>query len=233
MPKTCLIIDDEPQDDTIERIEAKLKTKHVHAQLLQFNIGSVERRDLLTDGHIDTDKVVGQFIAEFTGKRLDLICIDYLLDDEKVNGLDILKAIYPRRPNTAFLMYSSSLERLTKGIIDGYDENKDKRLLLEKIKTLTKYRVLDYVPRDRYDDAIIQIITKNQPSIELMIEEKLLNYPDLVFQNTYPVFQGKTLQAIATEIRIGSIHGNKYMEELIEVAISNMILVNNIPPQNE
>jgi hypothetical protein len=69
-------------------------------------------------------------------------------------------------------------------------------------------------------------MAKNHQTLELMIEEKLLEYPDLVFQNTYPLFEGKTLNEIAQEIRIGSVHGNKYMKELIEQAISNMVLVN-------
>jgi hypothetical protein len=227
MARTCLIIDDEPQDAVIENIETRLRGKYVNVECLQFNVGSLERKDLMTDEKIDMVKVLKQFEIEFKGKRLDLICIDYNLEDDKINGLEILKEIYPFRQTSLFMMYSSNLDQLVKKIIDSYDEDRDKRKLLNKIKLLTRYRIEEFSARNSYDEAVITLLSKNRQTLEAIIEEKLLEYPDLIFHNTYPVFEGKTLAEIVEEIRIGSVHGNHYMKELIEQAISNMVLINS------
>lgn len=226
MHKTCLIIDDNLQDEVIEKIVNKLKGKNIDIKCLQFNIGSLERSDLLTEGKIDITKVINQFQKEFTSIKIDLICIDYNLEDEEINGLDILRDIHKLRSTSLFIMYSSNLNQLVQRIIDGYDQGNDPKKIFNKIKFLIRYKIHDFVGRDNYDDVVINLLSKNSQTLESMVEEKLLEYPDMVFQNTYPVFQGKTLLEIAQEIRFGSVHGNDFMKELIEQAISNMILIN-------
>jgi hypothetical protein len=227
MPKTCLIIDDNPQDDVIERIESRLKGKYFPTECLQFNVGSQERTDLLTDGRIDVGKVVDRYKTDFTNTKLDLICIDYNLEDDNINGLDILKEIHPVRPKCSYMIYSANLNQVVSGILDGYDEGQRNNKLLNKIKFLTRYKIVDFVARTNYEDAVIAQISEEKQSLESMVEEKLLEYRELVFENTYPSFAGKTLFEIAREIRIGSDQGNNFMKEIIEVAISNMILINH------
>jgi hypothetical protein len=179
----------------------------------------------MTDEKIDPDKVLQHFDLEFKSIKLDLICIDFNLEDE-INGLDVLHQICQIRPRTSYMMYSSNLEQLVKKIIGNYDNDKDRKKLLNRIKSLTKYKIHDFVGRENYDEAIINWMSKNSQTLDSMVEEKLLEYPDLVFQNTYPNFQGKTLSQIAEEIRLGSVHGDNFIKELIEQAISNMVLIN-------
>jgi len=228
MKKTCLIIDDNLQDEMIEAIERKAKKKNIALACLQFNIGSSERQDLLTEvGKIDMVKVMESFKNEFHRIKLDLICIDFNLEDDTIDGLEVLKAIHPLRSHVPFMLYSANVSQLINKIIDGYDQDADKKKLLSKIKFLTRYKIEDFVDREHYDEAIIKIMSMTQKSMELIIEEKLLEYPDLVFHSTYPAFDGKTLEFIAEQIRNGSVHGDRYKTELIEQAISIMITLNN------
>lgn len=227
MPKTCLIIDDNPQDDIIERIQTKALNKQVMIECLQFNVGSQERRDLLTHEAIDIDKVIQQFEKEFDGKKIDLICIDYNLEDDNIDGLEILRKIYPLRGTSAYMLYSANLNQLASRIVDGYEVDKDKKKLLGKIKALTRFKIMDFVDRDDYDDTILKILSRNDQSMELYIEEKLLEYGELEFHNTYPIFEGKKLKEIAKEIRTRSLHGDRYVGELLEQAFSFMIKINN------
>lgn len=226
MTKTCLLIDDNRQDEVVEQIVVMAKKKGITLKCLQFNVGSEQRTDLLTDGFIDKAKVLSRFKDEFDGSKIDLICIDYSLEDDNINGLDILKEIYELRQSSAFMIYSSNLDQLAKGIIDGYENDKDKLKLINRIKSLTKYTIKEFVARDRYDQAIVDILSKGTQSIELTIEEKLLENPDMIFKNTYPVFEDKTFKEIAKEIRLGSFHGDNFKKEIIEQTIAYLTKIN-------
>lgn len=228
MEKTCLIIDDNKQDEVLEQLVEKARKKGITLKCPQFNVGSTERNDLLDiNGAIDINAVLAKFKSEFDGTKLDMICVDFQLEDENINGLDVLKQVYALRQSSQFIIYSSNLDQVVKGIIGDYDKDKNKGKLIADIKSLTKYKILDFVSRDRYDQAILDILSKNEMSLELVLESKLLEYPELVFQNTYPKFEGLTLQQIANEIRQGSNHGQLFKAELLEQAISHMVQINS------
>lgn len=227
MEKTCLIIDDNKQDEVLEQLVEKARKKGIVLKCPQFNVGSTERSDLLdAAGAIDTNVVIEKFKAEFTGIKLDMICVDFQLEDENINGLDVLKVIYEHRKSSQYMIYSSSIDQVASGIIETYDKDKNKSQLINRIKSLTRYNIRDFVPRERYDQAILEIIGKDEVSLELALEAKLLEYPDLIFQNTYPVFEGRSLQDIAAEIRVDSHHGKRFKVELIEQAIAYMLKIN-------
>jgi hypothetical protein len=219
-----LLIDDNSQHHEIERIEAKLKGKYGSVKCHQFNVGSLERKDLMTDEKIDLSKVLERFKIEFPFK-IDLICIDYNLEDE-ITGLDILREIHPLRPGAIYMMYSANLNQLVNHLIGEMNPVLDRKRLFNSVKFLTRHKVHEFVARDNYEDAIIEILSQNHQTLESIVEEKLLEYKDLKFQNTYPIFEGMTLNEIAHEIRTRSVHGNNFMKEIIEQAISNMVLIN-------
>lgn len=220
------MIDDNPQDDLFDGLKRKAKAKQIQLNCYQFNVGS-EQTDFLTDGNIDIEKVEAIFKSEFDGRKLDIICVDYNLEDERITGLDVLRRIYNLRKTSIYMLYSSSLDQVAKGIIDTYDQDKNKNKLINRIKTLTSYRISEFSPRDRYEDDIIKLLATNQSPLELVMETKLLEYGDLEFENTYPLFQGWKLKDIATEIRKSTPQGNKFKVQLIEQALAYMIKINS------
>ena len=46
--------------------------------------------------------------------------------------------------------------------------------------------------------------------------------------NTYPKFEGKTMEEIASEIELGGDHGRAFQKEIIDVAIAKMLKMNGI-----
>jgi hypothetical protein len=227
MPKHCLIVDDTPQEEMIERIESKLRKKNIQVICYQLNVGSQARKDLLTDERIDLEKVTRAFEMEFHNYKLDLVCIDFDLEDGKVDGLDVLKQVHQLRPKTPCMIYSSNLDEVARKIIVEYERDGDRRKLLNKIKALAKYSIEDFVARDYYDERVVDILSKKQQSLESMIEEKLLENADLIFQQGYPPFSGKTLWEVALEVQKGTPRGNEFLYEIIELAIAQVITINS------
>lgn len=225
--KTCLIIDDNDQKDILDQLVDKARKKGITLQYHQFNVGSTERNDLLNErGEINLPLVTDKFKSEFEDWAFDLICVDFQLEDESVSGLDVLKAIYDLRSTSQYMVYSSSLDLVVKSIIENYDADQDKAKLIARIKSLTKYKITEFTGRDRYDAVILEILAKNELNIGMAFEKKLLEYPDLIFQSTYPKFEGASLKDIAYEIRKSSHHGQSFTIELIEQAIAHMIKIN-------
>jgi hypothetical protein len=214
-------------EEHIEWIEHQLQKKNIQAQFFEFNVGSQLRKDLLTNEMIDTDKVIKTFESEFQGRKLDLVCIDYSLEDAKVNGLDILKKIHSLRPKARYLVYSSSLDNVARNVVEEYESDKDQRKLLTKIKDLARYRVEDFVARDQFNQRILDLLSKEPQSLDSIVEEKLLENGDMVFQQGYPPFSGKTLKEIVLEIQRSTQRGNEYLQEIIELAIAQVITVNS------
>lgn len=225
--KTCLVIDDNDQKDILDQLVDKARRRGITLQYYQFNIGSTERNDLLDEnGAINLPLVIDRFKFEFDKLAFDLICVDFQLEDENVSGLDVLKAIYDLRSTSQYMVYSSNLDLVVKSIIENYDDDKDKAKLITRIKSLTRYKITEFTARDRYDAVILDILTKNELNIGLAFEKKLLEYPELIFQSTYPKFEGVLLKDIAYEIRKSSYHGQSFTIELIEQAVAHMVKVN-------
>lgn len=224
--KTCLIIDDNDQKDILDQLVDKARKKGITLRYRQFNVGSTERNDLLEQGAINLPLVIDKFKSEFDEWVFDLICVDFQLEDENVSGLDVLKAVYDLRCTSQYMVYSSNLDLVVKSIIENYDADKDKTKLIARIKSLTKYKITEFTARDRYDAVILEILAKNELNIGIAFEKKLLEYPELIFQSTYPKFERLSLRDIAYEIRKSSHHGQSFTIELIEQAVAHMIKVN-------
>lgn len=227
MAKHCVIIDDNSMEVHIEWIEHQLRKKNIQAQFFEFNAGSQVRKDLLTNEMIDLEKVVRAFESEFEGRKLDLVCIDYSLEDKKVNGIDVLKKIHSLRPKAKYMIYSSSLDNVAKKVVEEYEVDKDQRKLLTKIKDFARYRIEDFVARDQFNPRVVELLSKEPQSLDSIVEEKLLEQGDLVFQQGYAPFSGKLLKDIVREIQRGTPRGNEYLQEMIELAIAQIITVNS------
>lgn len=174
-----IIIDDEDQQDVIERLDSLAKKNRIEAEFLQFNVGSSFERMLLSNNKIDVEKVKTAFEERFRGK-IDLICFDYNLADERINGIDLLQNIKPLRKNTSTLVYSGQLEFIIRDIIQSYRRAEPDTLnkATAKIKAMIRPGMEGFVDRTNYDDVIIKILKRRRETLDGIFEEKLAEYPD-------------------------------------------------------
>ena len=234
MAKTCLIIDNENQEESgsIDEIIREARKKNISVECHQFLLGNVGRDDLLTKGEIDLEKVIPAFKKEFRGINFDLIAIDWDFEDgdSGVNGIKFLRHLEHCgiRKSTPKLLYSGVLKAETETLFENYKKGRIKfSAAWQQIKTLIDVKVVDFVDRTEYEKAIVSFLDKNIISTDIAIINELGKYPELVFENTYPKFQGKTLEEIVSIIQTDYSTGSKFNKEIIERAVSHMVELNS------
>jgi hypothetical protein len=230
MERVCLLIDNEDQTSSMEKIVREGNKQGLKINCLQFNVGGTERDDLLTDGKIDIQKVIDVFKTEFRRDKFHLIAFDWQLDDESINGVELIRLFDSKeiRKNTKKLLYSGVLKEEIQSLLEKYAKKEvDFKYAWNQINTLIRINIIDFVDRSEYEKAIVDIISKTDDPIDSIFEKKLREYPDLVFQNTYPMFEGKKLSELADLIETDVPKGSKFKNELIEQVVAYLLQMNN------
>src|ERR1035437_3861547 len=75
--RTCLLIDDEKQDDIFPVIISEGKKYGLEIECLQLNVGNQENREFLENEEISLEKVIKVFLERFKGVKIDLIAFDW------------------------------------------------------------------------------------------------------------------------------------------------------------
>ena len=229
MKKYCLIIDNDNQSNEIETIERRGKVKVLDIECLQFNVGSPQRPDLLTDNRIDIDKVISVFQEEFKGITFDLLAFDWDYSDENIDGIELIRHFQHNkiRRSTPKLLYSGLLKDEINNLLAKFknEEITDKQLL-DKFNTLIKVDIKDFVDRTDYENTIVSLLEKSETPFELIFEGGLRKYPDLKFQNAYPKFKGKTFSQIADIIQKDPNVGTEFKLEMLDQMIAYTVQIN-------
>lgn len=83
----------------------------------------------------------------------------------------------------------------------------------------------DFYDRPNLDEIVIGLLEKKILP-EVILRNKLLEFPGFKFKHGYNKFLGKTLSQIADEIDKNTPHGRKMFLEIIERGIHHMIDLN-------
>ena len=92
MERLCLLIDNENQDTSAEKIIREGKSKGLAIQVHQFNVGHPELTEVLESGKIDITKVIDYYNANFRKFHYDIIAFDWDLNDEKIDGVELIRS---------------------------------------------------------------------------------------------------------------------------------------------
>ncbi|MBU3947640.1 MAG: hypothetical protein KJ882_09515 [Proteobacteria bacterium] len=224
MDKQCLFIDDDPDEvksvlKNLTEIGSK-KGITIKCDLLgltdEFYNSSME---------LDPEKIKAKLHGELMDKyKYDLVACDFNIEDENLNGLDIVRIVREKNRNCAVILYSGDLDRIATHIAH-LPTQKDR---YKKIKTIVDCKITDFMDRSAGYEAHLIHILKKQIRLEVIIEKKLREHGDLKFNHGYEKFLGKSLKEIAHEIEIESDHGNMFTQEIIERGIAHMIELNSL-----
>ena len=104
-------------------------------------------------------------------------------EDVKINGVELIRQLKANRifRNTPKIVYSGLMDDILKTIIR--DESRDNAVT--RIKALVKNGVIDYLERDNRDIEIRNFFKTNIESTDLIIEEELKKFPDLIFEQNF------------------------------------------------
>lgn len=219
MIKKCIIFDNEDQSESIEKLIRDGKNKGIIIECEQFNVGSSELTEVLTNGEIDIAKVVTEYKKRFKRETFHLAAFDWQLDDDKIDGVELIRQLTHNKilKNTPKIIYSGLLNDILGDILKS--ENSKNQ---EKLTTLVNGDIRGFYKRDKYDVDILNFLSVNDEHIDLIVEEELKKFPELTFKNSFTNnhFNGKTFLEIADFIEKHDNIRNEFKKEIIQQVIS-------------
>jgi hypothetical protein len=225
MEKRCLIIDNEEQVSNIETIERLGRAKGLKIICDEFNVGMLSKDELLTENKIDITKVVDQYNKEFKGNTYHLVALDWDLGDAEITGVELIRKFqeYKILVNTPKILYSGLLKDEISSKLERFKNNDiSKTFLINWINTLIKVDIKNFVDRVAYEQEIITQLLKNDETLDLIIEEELMKFPDLKFSNSFTSksFKGKSFLDIGIILKENPFLRNEFKKEIIQQVIS-------------
>lgn len=227
--KSCIIIDDEPQDEIVENLVGDASKVGIRLTCYQLdpqadryykNAGTEEEPEYV----IDISKVMEALKSPAYRKcRVDVVACDYHLEDDQVNGYEIIRKIrFHLNYRKGIILYSGNLETVIREILreDNLQEQ------IDRIKNLARAKILEFNDKSDYRQSILTAIKQDIFSLESELESLLHNYGDWTFRSVFPLFKGKKLSEILDEIESDSPNAVKFQKELLENAIAHMIELN-------
>jgi hypothetical protein len=258
--KHCIIIDDEDQDEIVENLKADAKARGIGLVCFQLNPQDDQfHKNVGTDSVpeyvIDIEKIVEKLrTIEYRYSKVNVIACDYRLQDDHVNGFEIIRKLRNQlQYKKSIILYSANLETVINEILLGSLEDRIRRILnlvkakvpanleagvreilsgdlrdqIHRIRNLTRADIMAFTDKDNYRSSIITALEQDPFSLESELDSLLSSYRDWTFRSVFPPLSGKKLSEIIEEIDSGSVNGIAFQKALLENAVAHMIELNN------
>ena len=225
MKKRILIIDNEPQTEEIEKMIRDAHNVGIELDCDQYNVGSTEETALLDKGILNIEKVIQEYKKRFRGKSYSLIACDWDLNDDNIDGIELLKQFAANNiwKHTPKMLYSGLLDEKINEKLELYKSEKiSKDKLRSHIKLLINSDLRGFHKREDYDKQIIAFLKDEEDTLDVIVEEILLKFPDFEFKGGWEhrSFSGKTFDEVAKIISLDENLHKKFKRELIEECIA-------------
>ena len=223
--RTCLIVDDDDQSDIFPSIKKEGLKYQIEIECIQFNIGNPSENSILKNQTVDSDLVIKIFKEKYTGTKIDLIAVDWDLNNPTLTGPLFIKLLNDNNERLKIpkMLYSGVLKAEIEKICTEFKNNKKQFTdIWKEINTLIETDIRKFVNRDSYDNEVVQILRRVDDDIESSIQLILRNFPDFAFKNTFPNpnFKNKTFSEILKLVQNDSILRNELNKEISEQVIS-------------
>ncbi len=230
--KLCLIVDNENQEGSIEKIVRASKAKGITIKVIEFKVGNTEFTEVLDEnGRINIDKVIKYYRVNYRKMHFDLIAFDWDLNDEAIDGIELIRQF--RNSNflkkTPVALYSGELQVSVKGYFDAYKNNqKSFNESWNKIKTLIDVPIMGFYDRSNYENKIVEAIQSFGQSVDIehYFLKKLKENEKLIFNNINPKLEGRTFGQVAEIIEKNPTYGNNFITELVDQTIAYLLKMN-------
>ena len=225
MKKRILIIDNESQDEEIEKMVRDAHNVGIELECDQYNVGSTEETDLLDKGLLNIDKVIQEYKKRYKGKTYSLIACDWDLNDENIDGIELLRQFKSNNiwKHTPKMLYSGLLDEKLSEKIELFKSGKfSKDKLLSHIKLLINTDLRGFHKREDYDKHIIAFLKDEEETMDIIVEEILLKFPNFEIKGAWEhrSISGKTFKEVADILSSDENLCKKFKRELIEECIA-------------
>lgn len=223
--RICLIVDDDDQSDIFSLIHKEGLKYQIDIECIQFNIGSPSENTILKEQVVDSELVLKVFKDRFTGIKIDLIAVDWDLNNPTLSGPLFIKLLNDnnQRLKIPKMLYSGVLKAQIEKICTEF-KNNEKQFsdIWGEINTLIETDIRKFVNRDVYNTEVVQILRKVEDDFESSIQLILRNFPDFIFKNNFPnpQFKDKTFSQILKLIENDYTLRNELNKEISEQVIA-------------
>lgn len=193
--KRILVIDDEPQDNDLEKIVNGVKS-----------VVSISHKQIEVLGQDFLDKDANWMQQRFEAavelelnSHYDLVLVDYDYGkDQPINGLDVINLIRQKRKSIDIVLYSADQKTVIRDVV-GHDlitSSEDD--IVNGVNKLMNYKISKMCRRDAYVTDVIGMLKADvAPSPKALLCEMLRENGDRVFSSCCPPLSGKTFREIA------------------------------------
>ncbi|WP_339875869.1 hypothetical protein [Olleya marilimosa] len=221
-----LYIDDNRIDSQIENLRKKLKRSgfDLDETFLNLNDEKFKKRDENQRVILDLKKIKEYITENYSQENFDIVASDYDYSDINLDGYQLLswiknisKSQKYRLRFAQFCLYSAEQDKVVEQLNSP-----------DKIKKLVKLKIDDFIDRNNLANDLFALFIKPKEkySYSKHLIDYLEKYPDLVFNNVYPKFKGKSLSEIAHEIDKDLPNGIDFQKNLVELTIAHLVDLN-------
>lgn len=216
--RKCLIVDNEDQEESIRKIERVGKEYGIDIDCQQMNIGSTDYTDVLTGGVIDINKVFQQYKKRYSGEIFHLIVFDYDLDDESINGFNLIRRLIGNQMTVESpkMIISGLLQDVISDVID------DKKKVTHRLSRLLQMKLVGFHDRSNYDEIVINFFRNSVVDANLVILDQLKKFHHLRFRSLMhdDRINGATFGEVAELIERDPTFASEFNREIVEQVIS-------------
>ena len=225
--KHLLLIDENPQKDTLKTIKDTLRKDGIDLVYEEINPKNYTKR--ASDGNVgfDTDKFKSKIESIDYFRYADLILTDYNLIKDVINGYEIINIIRELNfdRNKKMILYSAKIDTVISEILKT-----DSDFELQKFNLINLIsNNIEFIKRDGYLEEVIKAI-KAQPDFDF--EQELIKWfykrDKDVFNYLFPKYSGRSFGEIAKEIEANSQISIEFKKDLIEQIIAYLVTINGL-----
>ena len=224
---TVLIIDDVDQSKIIDALKKQLKRK-CEFEAISIRTTDVELREDGSD-HLDVRKLKERIKDLISSKHINWALTDFNLSEDDIDGINVVEILTELRKNLKIIMYSGNRNAVVKRVLGKVKlQEATEEEIVEAVRKLMEYQIIDYVKRDEYKDKLIGLINRDdKPTVHDYFLEQLRQHSEMEFKSCYAPLKGKTLGEIADMIEKQSDKRvDSWTQELVEQTIAYLVKIN-------
>ena len=224
---TVLIIDDVDQSKIIDALNKQLK-RTCEFEAISIRTTDVELREDGSD-HLDVIKLKERIKDLISSKHINWALTDFNLSEDDIDGIDVVEILTELRKNLKIIMYSGNRKAVVERVLGKVKlQEATEEEIVEAVRKLMEYQIIDYVKRDEYKDKLIELINRDdEPTVHDYFLEQLRQHSEMEFKSCYAPLKGKTLGEIADMIEKQSDKRvDSWTQELVEQTIAYLVKIN-------
>lgn len=224
--KKILLIDDESQGNSLDKITNGVKDKLV-LETKQIEVLAPDYLD--REAKLVLDKVYQAIDEAMKVTHYDLILVDYSYGQDGFDGLDVIKHIRKRHQKDEVILYSANQKEIIRKVVGDNLKDSSTEDIINGINELMNYRIAKIVSRPAMDSEVIGYLKQDTSfSPYGFIVNVLREHPDKRFLSCYHKLSGKTYGEIADLLDEGENGmANEWLSAILEQLVVYLSEVND------